>query len=90
MNTLERILMFAIVAILLMTGLGCDHFHTADDLRNAKSTDPAAYFTDDRLRTETLSACSNGTPTQQREWSALQACRTARKVDNAKRAGWKP
>jgi hypothetical protein len=90
MNSLERVLMFAVVTVLLMIGLGCDQFHSADDLRNAKVSDPATYFQDDRLRASTLDACASGSAAEQQQYAALEACKIARRADSAKRAGWKP
>ncbi|WP_158886327.1 hypothetical protein [Rhodanobacter sp. L36] len=90
MNALERTLMFAVMAILVLTGLGCDEFHSADHLRNSAPSDPSAYFENDGLRAKTLDACHSGNDVQQAVWAKLEACRMAASADIAKRHGWKP
>jgi hypothetical protein len=90
MNALERTLMYALLMVLILTGLGCDEFQSADHLRNVSHPDPGAYFQSDRLRTNTLNACHGGTDAQQAAWANLDACRVAASAEMAKRKGWKP
>ena len=86
MTTVEKIILFTAMVLSVMA---CQQSPDPVALR-AAHYDPAQYFDNDRLRTNTRIACRAGTAQNQQEWSSLYACRTSASADRAKLSGWKP
>jgi hypothetical protein len=86
LSAVEKIILFLAMIVSIMA---CQPVPDPAALRSAHY-DPAKYFDDDRLRSNTLVACRAGTAQNQSQWSNLYACRTSASTDRAKRSGWKP
>jgi hypothetical protein len=86
MTAIETIILFLAMILSIMA---CQQVPDPATLRSAHY-DPAKYFDDDRLRTNTEVACHAGTAQNQSDWSTLYACRTSALTDRAKHSGWKP
>jgi len=86
LTTVEKIILFSAMILSIMA---CQQVPDPAGLRNAHA-DPASYFENDRLRTNTLTACRAGSSANQAAWASLYACRTAIATEHAKRSGWNP
>lgn len=86
LSIVEKIVLFFAMIVSIMA---CQQVSDPKVLRTAHY-DPAQYFDNDRLRVDTVNACHAGTDRQQLAWAGLDACRTAKQADLAKRSGWKP